>query len=196
MQEMPENVHTRNRGNKMINESWGKFYAKTFTGSMRGAGAHVIALMSYCIAHAKPPDGELEINPEVVAFLIGEPVERMQNALNYLLAEDGQSRSPAESGRRLIRTGQYSYRLVNWLAHREGIDEDARRAYWREKQKGYRAKAAVAKPKIRRPSKKKFAEADESASRNGPLSGETSYLAAEAAGASQKQLDRMAEPQE
>lgn len=121
-----------------MKEPWGKFYAKTFTGSMRGCGSHVVSLMAYCIANAKPPSGELEINIEVVAFLIGDPVERMQAALDYLMSEDSTSRTPDENGRRLIKTGQYSYRLVNWLAHREGLDDEARRAYWASKQKDYR----------------------------------------------------------
>lgn len=122
-----------------MSEAYGKFYTKTFTGSMRGAGAHVIAVMAYCVAHAQPPDGELEINPELIAFLIGEEVDKIQQAIDYLMAEDSRSRSPGENGRRLIKLGQFKYRLVNWLTHREGADDPARRAYWASKQAEHRA---------------------------------------------------------
>lgn len=119
-------------------EPYGKFYAKTFTGSMRGAGAHVIALMAYCVANAKPPDGELEINLDIVSFLIGEPEERMTEALAYLTAPDPRSRSKGDDGRRLVQVGEYRYRLVNWMEHREGRTVEEQRIYWRDKQMEYR----------------------------------------------------------
>lgn len=125
-----------------MDNSFGKFYAKTFTGSMMGAGSHVIALMAYAVSHAKPPDGEVEINPALAAYQIGDSVERIEQALAYLQAADPQSRSKGEEGRRLVRMGEYRYRLVNWLAHREGTDVEAQHRYWRKKQAEYRSRRA------------------------------------------------------
>lgn len=137
MSEVSENLHL-NLEIKM-QEPFGKFYSKTFTGSMRGSGSHVIALMAYAIANAKPPDGVVEINVELAAFQIGDSVERIQEALEYLLSPDPKSRSQVDDGRRMVRVGEYLYRLVNWKTYRDGTDYEARRAYWADRQKAHRA---------------------------------------------------------
>jgi len=123
-----------------MQEPYGKFYAKTFTGSMAGTGAHVIAVMGYCVANAKPPDGNLEINTKLLAVMIGEPEERIKEAVEFLCSPDTESRTPTDEGRRLVRVGQFMYRLVNWEAHRGGIDRDARRETWRNAKADYRSK--------------------------------------------------------
>jgi hypothetical protein len=95
--------------------------------------------MAYAVSNAKPPDGVVEINVELAAFQIGDSVERIQEALNYLLAPDPKSRSQEDDGRRMIRVGEYLYRLVNWKTYRDGTDYEARRAYWSDRQKAHRA---------------------------------------------------------
>ena len=124
-----------------MSEPWGKFYARAFTGSMRGAGAPVFALLSYCVANAKPPEGTLEINPEVVAFFIGEKIEVVKKALEYLQQEDKESRQKDEGGKRLLYLGGFEYQLVNWKYYREGVDDEARKAYFRKYQAERRRKA-------------------------------------------------------
>ena len=107
---------------------------------MRGAGSPVIALMAYCVAHAKPPVGEVEINVELVAFQIGDSVENIQKALDFLLADDPKSRQKSEGGKRLLKLGDFLYRLVNWQFYRDGTDYDSRRVYWSKKQSERRAR--------------------------------------------------------
>lgn len=109
---------------------FGKSFASKFTGSMRGAGAPVFAVWDYCISNMQPDrtvGAQVELNVEVLAFLIGEPVERIQGAIDFLCAPDPKSRSKEEGGRRLIRLGQFDYRVVNGLKYRAIRDQEARR---------------------------------------------------------------------
>jgi hypothetical protein len=124
-----------------MNEPFGKFYFKTFTGSMMGAGAHVIAVMAYAISAAKPPDGDVELNPKLLAVLIGEPEERMVDAIAYLESPDPRSRSQNDQGKRLIRKGSFLFTLVNWKTHRAGFDEETRKNYYRVKMQESRERA-------------------------------------------------------
>lgn len=119
-------------------QGWGKFYAKTFTGSMYGAGLHVFTLMGFCVANAMPPEGDVEINTKMLAPVFGCPEEEILKALDYLTSPDPSSRTPGEQGRRLVKVGAFTYRLVNFMAYREGTDIEARKTYFREKQKEYR----------------------------------------------------------
>ncbi len=121
-----------------MDKSWGKFYAKTFEGSMYGAGSTVFAVWAYCIAKARPPTGTVELNPKALTNIIGESEPKVIEAIDYLLKPDPNSRTPAEAGRRLLKTGQFEYKLVNFEIHRAGIDDEERRRYFRDRQRIYR----------------------------------------------------------
>jgi hypothetical protein len=106
---------------------------------MLGAGFNVFALWGYAIANAKPPDGVVELNPKLLAVLLGGDEQSINNAIEYLLRPDPYSRNKEADGRRIIKIGQYDYRLVNFPKHRlEGADEEERKRYHREKQRIYR----------------------------------------------------------
>jgi len=125
-------------GPQTMNKAFGKFYAKTFTGSMYGAGPTRFALWSYCVANAMPPDGSVELNPKQLAPMIGMTEPQVADAIDYLCAPDPSSRTPADEGRRLRHVSAFEYRLVNFSAHRAGTDNDARREYWRDRQREHR----------------------------------------------------------
>ena len=55
---------------------FGKFYESTFTGSMMGKGPGVFAVWAYIIAYTKP-DSYVEINPKLIAILIGMDVDNV-----------------------------------------------------------------------------------------------------------------------
>lgn len=112
---------------------YAKLFKQTYYGSMMGAGAHVHAVWPYALAHASP-DGLVELNPPLVAFQIGMPVEDVVRAIEYLTAPDPNSRSSAEEGRRLIHLGGFLYRIVNLPEYRKIRDDLARREYNRVKQ--------------------------------------------------------------
>lgn len=121
---------------------YAKLFKQTYYGSMMGAGAHVHAVWPYALAHASP-DGLVELNPPLVAFQIGMPVEDVVRAIEYLTTPDPNSRSSAEEGRRLIHLGGFLYRIVNFAEYRKIRDDLARREYNRVKQAERRQRLAL-----------------------------------------------------
>lgn len=114
---------------------------------MVGAGATVFALMSYVIARQVPDrtvGSQVELNPRLLAFILGEPEVEIVKAIEYLCAPDPESRSKAEGGRRLVKLGPYSYQVVNGAKYRAIRDAEARREQNREAQRRFREKQAGA----------------------------------------------------
>lgn len=93
-------------------QRFGKIYPSTYTGSMYGSGAIVFAVWSYVLANAW--DGLVEINPPLVASVIGCDVSDVERALEKLCGPDYASRNPDEEGRRLIHQEAFTYRLTSW----------------------------------------------------------------------------------
>jgi hypothetical protein len=118
---------------------YGKIFASMFTGSMMGAGGHVHSTMVYAIANADE-SGFVELNPGLLAVVIGEPHERIDKAITYLCAPDTNSRTPDEEGRRLVQEGQFLYRIVNYGKYRAVRDKETRRRQTREAVQRYREK--------------------------------------------------------
>lgn len=119
---------------------YGKSFASMYQGSMVGAGINVFAVWNYAISNASR--GYLEINPVLLAMILGGREEDITKALEYLTRPDPKSRSKEEDGRRLVREGQFLYRVVNWHEYQKIRNEDERREYNRRKQSEYRARKA------------------------------------------------------
>lgn len=122
---------------------YGKIFASLFTGSMYGAGAPAFSLMSYVIANMKPDREvgfQVELNVKKLSDTIGEPEAVIQRAIDYLCAPDGHTTTPAEDGRRLVKVGTFSYRVVNGLHYQEIRNEEERREQNRIRQANHRAK--------------------------------------------------------
>ena len=120
---------------------YGKFFASTFTGSMFGAGTAVFAVWGYVIANTV--DARVELNPKLLASILGTTVEAVEQAINELCEPDPLSRNGDAEGRRLQREGQYQYRVTSHEIYRALKNEEDRRAYNRDKQRKSRAKHAV-----------------------------------------------------
>lgn len=116
---------------------YGKFFASAFTGSMFGAGADVFAVWGYVIANAV--EGSVELNPPLLAAIIGTTPERIASAIDRLCEADLKSRNQTEQGRRLVPDGAFQYRVVNHAHYRAIRNEDDRRAYNREAKRRERA---------------------------------------------------------
>jgi hypothetical protein len=117
---------------------YGKAFESMYEGSMVGAGCNVFAVWNYVIA--KNRCGVVELNPKLLAFVLGSGEAEILSAIEYLSHPDPGSRSKAEEGRRLIREGEYQYRMVNWQLY-DGIKSQAAlREYNARKQAEYRAK--------------------------------------------------------
>lgn len=118
---------------------YGKHFESMYTGSMFGIGPVVFAVWGYVISHTKQ-DAFVELNPDLLGAILGCESEQVAGALEQLSSPDPKSRSKAEGGRRLIKEGQYIYRVVNYLAYREMRNDEERRTYNREKQRQSRAR--------------------------------------------------------
>lgn len=116
---------------------YGKHFASTYTGSMLGAGPDVFAVWGYVIANTIK--SQVELNPKLLAAVIGMPEEAVKDAIEYLCSPDENSRRKVEDGRRLIREGEFSYRVTGHATYRAIRCEDDRREYNRIKQAEYRA---------------------------------------------------------
>lgn len=127
---------------------YGKLFASTFTGSMMGAGADTFAVWGYVIANADGR-GFVELNPKLLAAVIGSTTQAMAAAIATLTAPDPNSRTKDEDGRRIIREGTFIYRIVNHAKHRGMRDEDERRESQRTWVRGKRAKSLNAVDRCR-----------------------------------------------
>lgn len=111
---------------------FGKHFSSMYEGSMRGAGSAFFAVWGYVISHMMPCRGakggtRVELNPEVIAFLIGEKNEVVVEQIGKMCSPDPKSRTKVEGGRRLIKLGEYEYRVVNGDKYRAIRDEETRR---------------------------------------------------------------------
>jgi len=146
---------------------YGKIFGSLFTGSMMGVGANVIAVWAYVIAHSH--GGQVELNPKLVGVQIGMTPEEVELAVAYLCAPDPASRSKNEGGRRLVREGEYAYRVVNHDSYLKVRNEEERREYNRVKQQEHRAKlresttSKVSKRKSKKSTMSAKTEAEEEA---------------------------------
>lgn len=118
---------------------YGKYFSSTFTGSMVGAGAHVFAVWGYVIANCR--NGSIELNPKLLAMILGEDEEPIQAAIDFLCSPDPNSRSKNNDGCRLVKTGPFLFDVPNHASYRKILNEDERRAYFRDKKREQRQKA-------------------------------------------------------
>ena len=125
--------------------SFGKCFTSMYEGSMRGKGSPFFAVWGYIISHMKPngkPATEMlvDLNPEIIAFLLGEKKEVVESKIREMCGPDEKSRTPDMDGRKLVKRGEYAYLVVNGLTYRRIRNEEERNEYQRVKQAEYRAK--------------------------------------------------------
>lgn len=109
---------------------------------MIGAGALAFAVMGYVIANGRPDREvgmQVELNPKLIAFVLGEKEEDVEKAIEWLCSPDPHSRSQECEGRRLVRLSQFAYQVVNGAKYRAIRDEERRRETDRESKRRQRA---------------------------------------------------------
>lgn len=129
---------------------FGKHHKSMYTGSLVGKGAEVFAVMGYVISNMQPrriggrEDGAwqmvVEMNPKLLAFILGETEAEIVAAIELLCAEDPESRTKDAGGRRLLKIGQFDYVVVNGKKYRGGRDPELRREQNRQAQERFRKK--------------------------------------------------------
>lgn len=120
---------------------YGKAYESMYSGSMVGAGCNVFAVWNYVIA--KTQRGVIELNPKLLAVILGGTEREIVKAIDYLCTPDKDSRSKLEGGRRMVKDGQFQYRVVNWSEYQTIRDANDLKEYNRRKQQEYRFRQRV-----------------------------------------------------
>jgi len=110
---------------------YAKLFPELYTGSMVGAGCVVFAIWPYALANCDA-EGYVELNPKLLAMVLGASVQEIEQAIDFLMRPDPDSRSKAEDGCRIVKEGQFLYRLVNYEKYRAIRDKQDRREYQRE----------------------------------------------------------------
>lgn len=119
---------------------FGRHYESMYTGSLVGSGSVVFAVWGYIIAHMKPPEFDVELNPKLLAFILGESNDKVLDAITKLCSPDPQSRTKIEDGKRLLKKGEYLYHVVNGELYARLNSHAARKMVWREQKARWREK--------------------------------------------------------
>jgi hypothetical protein len=130
---------------------YGKHFKSMYSGSMVGSGAIIYAVWGYVIANCIPDrkvGTQVELNPVLLAAILGEKVEAVEKAVEFLCSPDPRSRTKIQEGRRLVRLAEFDYKVVNGVKYREIRDEEARREQNRRAQEKWRGKPKPLKGEI------------------------------------------------
>lgn len=117
---------------------YGRLFESMYEGSMYGAGVAVFAVWGYVIAVAR--FGRIELNPRKLADVLGGEISEITEAVAFLTQPDPGSRFKEEEGRRLVKEGEYQYRIPSWDYYQTMKNETHRREYNRLKTSEYRAR--------------------------------------------------------
>jgi len=122
---------------------FGKSFTSMYQGSMVGAGSHVFAVWGYCISWADPENHTVDLNPILLATVIGDSVERIMAAIAFLCNPDPKSHCTEHGGARLVHQYGHSYFLVTHEQYRDIKNSEDLRAYFREAQRLHRLSKTV-----------------------------------------------------
>jgi len=122
-----------------------------YTGSMVGIGAIPFAVWGYVISHQRPPHFEVELNPKILAVMIGEAPEDIERAIEMFCQPDPESRTDTLEGRKLERIGTFLFRVVNGLVYDRIRNNEERKEYWREQKRKAREAKQGQPPSISAP---------------------------------------------
>jgi hypothetical protein len=87
-------------------------------------------------------DGVVDMTPESISRRTNVPLEIVAAAILKLNQPDKKSRSDHELGKRLVLIDshrEWGWQIVNYSHYRNLVDDESRRAYFRDKQREYRS---------------------------------------------------------
>jgi len=128
---------------------FGRHFESMYRGSMVGAGAPFFAVWGYVIATMRPDKevgAQVELNPKLLSAIIGEDQKVIEGVIERMCGPDPESRTKKEDGKRLVRLGQFDYRVVNGAKYMAIRNEEERRESNRRRQEKARAKAGKPLP--------------------------------------------------
>ena len=107
-----------------------------YEGSMIGLGSPVFAVWGYVLGNQMLDKAtqsfQVSLNPKLLSFIIGEKETVIEKAIQTLCAPDPKSRTKDEDGKKLVRLGEYEYRVVNGMKYFLIKNLEEKRAYDRE----------------------------------------------------------------
>ena len=118
-----------------------KLFASLYQGTLRGKPDEILVFTNM-LAHADQ-HGIVDMHFRAIAEEIGLSTDRVKAAIQNLELPDEESRSPEESGKRLIRMDEHrawGWKVVNYLKYRSIKNEDDRREQNRIAQEKFRNK--------------------------------------------------------
>lgn len=123
-----------------------RIYESMFEGSMVGKGALAFATWSYVLARMKPDrkQGEFyaELNPALISRIFGGCTEQeVSDVIAEFTKPDEASRTTVSDGRKLIKEGQFLYRVVNGVKYNALRSYEQRRLYMKHYMADRRMKA-------------------------------------------------------
>ena len=154
---------------------YGYLFASKYRGSLYGAGVLNHAVWDYVIATMRPHTGVgamVELNAKELANLFGDVTEdQVVASIEFHCGPDERSQSQEEKGARLVREGQFLYRVVNYEKYRKLRNEYERRESNRRSVAESRKRKELGEELV--PKKKAGRKGGELVARgSGPLSGE------------------------
>ena len=121
---------------------YGKHFESMYEGSMVGKGAVYFAVWGYVIAKAR--SGYVEINPVLLAAILGCEKEEVDRVVCDMQQPDLESRNKSHDGRKLVKEGQFQYYVPSHEYYRLMRNEEDKREYNRKRQAELRARKKAA----------------------------------------------------
>lgn len=115
---------------------------------MRGSGPVVFAVWAYVVSNTNQ-HSVVELNPDVVAFLLGCNSSEVEQAIENLCAPDPKSRCKDNEGRRLLKEGQFQYFVPTHKHYREMKTTEEKREYNRVKKQEERARKSAVNQSVK-----------------------------------------------
>lgn len=119
---------------------YGKIFSSMFQGSLHGQWEAIVTFTVMIVLADQ--DGELDMTPEALSAVTSIPLEVIRKGIASLEAEDPQSRTPDENGRRIVRVSPlraWGWRITNYAHYRAMRTAEERREYFREHKRKQRA---------------------------------------------------------
>lgn len=123
---------------------YGKAFASMYERSMVGVGALVFAVWGYVIAKAVPDKkvgAQVTLNPDLLGPILGESPADVKRAIDFLCSPDPRSTTKEEQGRRLVKIGEFDFKVVSHAKYRAMRNEEERREQNRLNKQSQRARA-------------------------------------------------------
>ena len=124
---------------------YGKLFAQMYDGTLATKGPWQALVTFQQLIILADKEGVVDMKPEAISRRTTIPLEIILKGIPILESPDGESRTPAEDGRRITKlsdTRDWGWRIVNYSHYRAIRSQEERREYMRLYQQRRRASEA------------------------------------------------------